>query len=63
MSPDDPTIQSLEESTVLASGVKIINNAKHISLEEQKHKFINVKIKIDISRVGFPLPCLALEKI
>lgn len=61
MSPDDSTIQSLVESTVQGSGVEIIisgiriqiNNSKHISLEGQKHKFINFKIKIDIFRVGF----------
>lgn len=44
MSPDDPTVPSLQESTVLDSGVEIIasgiriqiNNAKHIPLTKTK---------------------------
>lgn len=73
MSLNNLTVQSLVESTVPWSGVEIIssgikvqiNNAKQISLEEQKHKFINVKIKIDVFRVGFssPFRCLALDEI
>lgn len=73
MSLNNPIIQSLVESTILWSGVEIIsswikiqvNSAKQISPEEQKHKFINVKIKIDVFRVGISSPflCLAVDKI
>lgn len=62
MSPDDSTVPSVQESTVLDSGVEIIasgiriqiNNAKHIPQQRQKYKFINVKIKM-LSELAFPL--------
>lgn len=75
MSPGDAaTTQSLLEPTVLGSEVDIVTTGIRIpsqecntslSLEGQKHKLINAKIKIGIFRVGvasFPL-CLALDRV